>query len=170
MIKEKIEEFEKYYSAYYDKLVSRCSMKERDRFLVEEAVQESFIVFAKKFVLVEKMENIWAWLYVATKYEIKKIRRRVKIYSKYMDKYFDSNLNKMVTTVNDMKAEIIFSKEYLEDLASLMGKEDRKLFNILLYHKLSDSEIAEELGISNKLLSSRKYKLKIKLIELLDRN
>ena len=170
MNQEEIKEYEQCYLKNYNRFVKIFICRDYDRLIIEEAIQEAFISLTKKFhIAKEECPSLEAWLFKAIIYELNHIMRREDTHKKYMDKFFGSNYCSLYTTVYDAMTEIIFSDRYIKSLFETLGVEDKKLLNFLLYSKLSDSEIVSEMGINNKLLSSRKYKLKKKIIDILEK-
>jgi len=156
--------FEQLYERYHRRLLRLALMLGRgDESLAHDAVQGTFIVAAEKLRRVEGEEHLWNWLAQIARQQIARAYRQ-------------RNRNAAIAGTEalsgrDMTAESDMQLEEILDAALLsLDLEERQIIERFYFDRLSHKEIAEQLNISPKAVSSRLERARARLRLLIAKN
>ena len=158
-------QFKEAYKNYYSDIYRFClSYLTNDRSSVEDVVQETFIVLYNKFVSGEEIAYIKAFLLkTAHNLVLKHIRDR---------KHDDVNISldeviEIPSQDEDIDERLSF-EEYSRQISDALSVRDAELFRLRYLENKSLEEIAAQLGISPAAAGTRVYRLKNRLMQILE--
>lgn len=149
--------FQQLYDLYQNRLLRLSLMLTRgDESLAADTVQAVFITAARKLRGAESESHLWHWLARVTRQHIAKAwRQRGK----------DSTLIGMedLPDVADEKAVNSALEENLDAALQMMATDERQLIESFYFDQRSHKEIAEQLNVTPKAVSSRLERAREKL-------
>jgi len=156
--------FRQLYDCYHRRLFCLALVLARgDELLAAETVQSVFITAAKKLRRVGGEQHLWNWLARVARQHLAKSWRRQKK---------DSLMIGMAELPDcaDGTAADSALEESLDAALLTMDEEDRRLIGLFYFDRLSHREIAGQLGLSPKAVSSRLERVREKLRALVAQN
>ena len=155
--------FERLYERYHRRLLRLALMLGRgDELLAHEAVQGTFIVAAGKLRRVDGEEHLWNWLAQVARQQIGRACRQRARDAEVVSAEDLSALT--ATAESDRQLE-----EILDSALAALGQEDRQIIERFYFDRLSHKEIAEQLNITPKAVSSRLERARTALRSLISR-
>lgn len=147
------------YSDMYYSLSAYALSALNDHSLAEEAVQDTFRIASQKVDDLASSENPKGWLVNTLKYVIRNTRRSLSRLNNLVisSLSFDENT---ALSYDDMDVDVMYS--------DLLGNGDYTLLKLIVLHKYTMLEAAEELGISVEACKKRVQRAKNKLRKLLE--
>lgn len=142
------------YEEMYRKLLFYAQQILHDRFLAEEAVQETFRIACTKVKVLESSPNPQGWLFLTLQNAIRNMRRnqnklaQMLIYVSAVD-----GLNQFVDGQADNENPDILYND-------MCGSDDYELIKKFAVNKQPIAEIADELGISPNACKQRIFRAK----------
>jgi RNA polymerase sigma-70 factor (ECF subfamily) len=156
--------FEQLYERYHRRLLRLALMLGRgDESLAHDAVQGTFIVAVEKLRRVDGHEHLWNWLAQVVRQQIARAYRQ-------------RNRNAAIAGTEELfeRAAVAESDTQLEEIldAALLSLdlEERQIIERFYFDRLSHKEIAEQLNISPKAVSSRLERARSRLRLLIAKN
>lgn len=148
------------YAAYSEKIIRFCNIKLKNRIEAEDCVQECFMVFYRRILRGENIENECAFLYKIADNLIKSQWRQ------------DKKLNNIIPL--DDVAEIISAPEitdygnidfdsHAEKIIKALDEKEQHLYQLKYAEKRSIAEISKELNISFDATAKRLSRLRQKV-------
>ena len=158
-------QFKEAYKQYYADVYRFClSYLTDDRETVDDIVQETFIVLYNKYLDGEEVHYTKTFLFkTAHNYILKHIRDK---------KHDDVNISideiiEIPSQNEDMDEKLSF-EEYSKQISSALSRRDAELFRLRYIDNKSLEEIAIELNISLTNAGTRVYRLRKRLILILE--
>jgi RNA polymerase sigma-70 factor (ECF subfamily) len=156
--------FRALYDRYHQRLFRLALVLGRgDESLAQDMVQTVFVTAAKKLRRADSEEHLWNWLARVARQNFAKTWRKQKR---------DPALANLEALADDWPASAepdSFLEEVLEGALKLLDAEERQLIQIFYFDRLSQKEIAEQLGTTPKAVSSRLERAREKLRTLIKR-
>lgn len=134
-----------------------------DESLAQEVVQSVFVIAAKKLRRADSEEHLWNWLARVARQTFAKTWRKQK---------HDPAVVNAEALTDDWPASAepdSFLEEVLENSLKLLDADDRQLIQIFYFDRLTQKQIAEQLGTTPKAISSRLERAREKLRSLIKR-
>jgi RNA polymerase sigma factor (sigma-70 family) len=158
------ESFRLLYDRYHQRLFRLALvLGHGDESLAQDVVQSVFVMAAKKLRRADSDAHLWNWLARVARQNFAKAWRKQRR---------DPALASAEALVEDWPASAepdSFLEEVLDGALKLLDTEDRQLIQIFYFDRLSQKEIAEQLGITPKAVSSRLERAREKLRSLIKR-
>ncbi|HEY2081464.1 MAG TPA: sigma-70 family RNA polymerase sigma factor [Verrucomicrobiae bacterium] len=150
--------FRALYERYHQRLFRFALVLGRgDESLAQDTVQAVFVVAAKKLRRADSEEHLWNWLARIARQQLAKAwrtRRREAV------------MVSVEVLPEDCPATAepdSFLEEVLDGAVKMLDSEERRLIRIFYFDRLSQKEIAEQLGTTPKAISSRLERAREKL-------
>ncbi len=155
--------FERLYERYHRRLLRLALMLGRgDEWLAQEAVQGTFIIAAGKLRRVNGEEHLWNWLAQVARQQIGRTFRQ----QKDATIVGVEELSRLAMTAeSDRQLE-----EILDAALASLDLEERQIIERFYFDRLSQKEIAEQLNITPKAVSSRLERARTGLRSFIARN
>jgi RNA polymerase sigma-70 factor (ECF subfamily) len=151
------EAFRQLYDAYHGRLVRLALVLARgDESLSQEVVQTVFVTAAEKLRRVESEAHLWNWLARVAHQQIARVWRA---------RHRDSavvGVEELPESATSPQPDAALEQCLDAALLELEG-EDRELIERFYFDQLSQKELAEELGVTPKAVSSRLERVREKL-------
>lgn len=144
---DSVEAFREIYSRYWRMVYLLAYKKLNSREVAEELTQNLFVSIWEKRLEVN-IENLRAYLLTALKYSIIKHYRSLLVQGKYLA-HFNGNTQEYENPVEQHIHATDLGKAIKEALAQFPPKT-RQIFELSRYDLLSNRQIAEALGLSEK--------------------
>jgi len=156
--------FEQLYERYHRRLLRLALMLGRgDEFLAREAVQGTFIVAAGKLSHVDCEEHLWNWLAQVARQQIARAcRQRMR---DAMIISTDELSGLAMTAESDRQLE-----EILDAALASLDSDERQIVERFYFDRLSHKEIAEQLNLTPKAVSSRLERTRVTLRSFIAKN
>ena len=152
-----------FYSAYSGKVMEICHRYSKDKAMVDDNFQESFIRIYNKLHLYDlKASNFEGWLYrIVVNVSLRGIQKEKKHISEDVDDY-------EYTIESDLKIDENIEYNELIEMIHSLPEEVAKVFNMYVVEGYSHQEIGETLGIPSGTSKSRLNRAKKQLKEILE--
>ena len=149
--------FEQLYERYHGRLLRLALMLGRgDEWLAQEAVQGTFIVAADKLRRVESEEHLWNWLaQIARQQIIRACRQRQRDAAVVST---EESFEPAMAAESDTQLE-----EILDAALVALDPEERQIIERFYFDRASHKEIADQLQITAKAVSSRLERARARL-------
>ena len=157
------EAYEKYYASIYKFCLSKMK---NDSWSVEDCVQEAFLVFYNRLLRGEEFEFVQAFLFKTASNLIKKRYAQLKKQEKDISL---EEVKKIPSQSADIDDRLTF-EEYSKMISDALSDTDREIFTLRYIEELSITEIANELGLTIKNVSTRLSRMRKRLREIIDNN
>ena len=156
--------FRTLYDRYYQRLFRFALVLARgDESLAQDTVQSAFITAAKKLRRADGEEHLWNWLArVARQQSARAWRKRRRDPAM-------ANAEMLPEDCPAMAQPDSFLEEALDGVLKSLEAEERQLIQVFYFDRLSQKEIAEQLGTTPKAVSSRLERAREKLRALIKR-
>ncbi len=156
--------FRTLYDRYHQRLFRLALVMNRgDEPLAQDLVQSVFIMAAKKLRRIESEEHLWNWLArVARQQCVKTLRKRQR----------DPSIANAEILTDDYLAGAqsdSFLEEALDRALQALETDERRLVETFYFDRLSQKELAEQLGTTPKGVSGRLERAREKLRSLMKR-
>lgn len=159
---DKIIKFTLLYNQHKQRLYNFILKLSGDSMITDDIVQSTFIKFYENFENIKSESSIRAWLFKTARNEFINHYNRSKRTVEYSTSSLQHKKNDLELEVNIELKEI---KEIVLNELNNISNEQREVYLLKEYGGLSYKEISETLGIETKLVKSRLYKVRQKLIE-----
>lgn len=161
--KQADEQLRQAYDTYSEKIARFCNIKLKNRNEAEDCVQECFMVFYKRILRGEEIENTSAFLYKIADNLVKTQWRQ------------DKKANNIVSL--DELAETLVASDIIdcsnidfdscaEKIISILDEKEQLIYKLKYTEGKSIAEIAEELNISFDTTAKRLSRLRQKVKEM----
>lgn len=155
--------FEQLYERYHRRLLRLALMLGRgDESLAQEAVQGTFIVAAGKLRRVDSEAHLWNWLAQVARQQIARACRQRKDDATVVSTEELSGI--AMTAESDRQLE-----EILDAALASLDPEERQIIERFYFDRLSHKEMAEQLDITPKAVSSRLERARTNLRSLISK-
>ncbi len=155
--------FKEAYRNYYTSIYRYCLAKLRDNHLCDDVVQETFIVLYKKLLSGEEIIAVRAFLYrTADNYIRKKYAEKQKSQSFVS---IDEIIN-IPSQKSDVDERLTF-EQYSRQISAALTEREGELFSMRYIEELPIEDIADRLGISVPAATTRLFRMRNKLREIL---
>ena len=144
--------FELLYSKYWYQLYVSANKVLKDESSSEDIIQEVFTSLWKKASTLE-IENLNAYLYQAVKFQVAKKLRAKSNLTDYL-----KNINGLILESHQQIEDKLHYTGLLQKVDGLIGKLPQKCKDVFIlsrYQHLTNSEIADHLGISVKTVENQ---------------
>ena len=149
--------FEQLYERYHRRLLRLALMLGRgDESLAHDAVQGTFIVAAQKLRHVDGEEHLWNWLACVARQQIARVCRQRNRDAAVVNS--EELSGRAMAAESDTRLE-----EILDAALAALDSEEREIIERFYFDRLSQKEIAEQLNITPKAVSSRLERARAKL-------
>ena len=156
--------FRQLYDAYQPRLFRLALVLGRgDDSLAQDAVQAAFVTAAKKLRRAESDVHLWNWLARVARQHISKAWRQQQRDSAVV------HVAELPECAGSLESETMIEKSLDAALVEL-EPEERQLIEQFYFDRLSHQEIAGQLGVTPKAISSRLERAREKLRRLVARN
>jgi RNA polymerase sigma factor (sigma-70 family) len=154
--------FRTLYDRYHQRLFRLALVLGRgDESLAQDMVQSVFVTAAKKLRRADNEQHLWNWLArVARQSFAKTWRQRQRDPAMVSADMIECPVSEEPDS---------FLEEVLEGALKLLDSDERKLIQVFYFDRLSQKEIAEQLGTTPKAISSRLERAREKLRSLIKR-
>jgi RNA polymerase sigma factor (sigma-70 family) len=156
--------FRTLYDRYQQRLFRLALVLGRgDESLAQDMVQSVFVTAAKKLRRADSEEHLWNWLARVARQNFAKTWRQ---------RQHDPAAANAEALTEDWPASAepdSFLEEVLENALRLLDSDEQQLIRIFYFDRLSQKEIAEQLGTTPKAISSRLERAREKLRSLIKR-
>lgn len=157
--------FKEAYKAYYtDVYRFALSYLLKDKDSVEDVVQETFLVLYNKYRKGEEIEHIKAFLFKTANNYIKKKLREISRNSKNVS---IDEITEIPSQSEDLDERLTF-EEYSNQISEALSVRDAELFRLRYIENYSLEEIAASLKISVSAAGTRVYRLRNRLIKIIE--
>lgn len=153
------------YKKYYTDVYRFCmSMLTSDRVAIEDCVQEAFIVLYNKYLDGEEVLFVKALLLKTAKnFVLKHLRDNARIDSALSI----DDIEELMCDSDDIDEKLTF-EEYNRQISAALSERDALLFKLRYIDEYSLQEIAETLDISASVVGTRIFRLKKRLVTILE--
>ena len=157
------QETEEYCREYYLPIYKYCMSRLSNREDTEDAVQETFTVFAAKAHMLEK-EHIKAWLFATAHNMVLKCYRNRQIDNERHDRIAEAS-----EKVHQIEEELVsfYLEKYIGQIYERLNEREKRLFDLCSDGSLSPGQITELMGLEAHTCSMRKKRLKEKCREIM---
>jgi RNA polymerase sigma-70 factor (ECF subfamily) len=156
--------FRTLYDRYHQRLFRFALVLGRgDESLAQDLVQSVFVTAAKKLRRADSEAHLWNWLARVAR------QQSVKIWRKRQRDPAMANAEALSEDVSASAEPDSFLEEVLDGALKMLETEERQLIQIFYFDRLSQKEIAEQLGTTPKAVSSRLERAREKLRLLIKR-
>jgi RNA polymerase sigma-70 factor (ECF subfamily) len=156
--------FRTLYDRYHQRLFRFALVLGRgDESLAQDLVQSVFVTAAKKLRRADSEPHLWNWLARVAR------QQSAKIWRKRQRDPAMANAEALSEDVSASAEPDSFLEEVLDGALTMLETEDRQLIQIFYFDRLSQKEIAEQLGTTPKAVSSRLERAREKLRLLIKR-
>jgi len=156
--------FQQLYDVYQQRLFRFTLMLARgDELLAQEVVQSVFLTAAKKLRHAENEAHLWNWLARIARQHVTKNWRQER------RNPAATNLEELPECADGVKSDAMLEK-HLDAALLEMSAEERQLIEGFYFDRLSHKEIAGQLNLTPKAVSSRLERAREKLRQLIIRN
>jgi RNA polymerase sigma-70 factor (ECF subfamily) len=156
--------FRTLYDRYHQRLFRFALVLGRgDESLAQDLVQSVFVTAAKKLRRADSEAHLWNWLARVARQQSTKIWRK---------RQRDPAMASAEALSEDVSASAepdSFLEEVLDGALTMLEAEERQLIQIFYFDRLSQKEIAQQLGTTPKAVSSRLERAREKLRLLIKR-
>lgn len=150
--------FRKLYERYHQRLFRFTLVLSRgDESLAQDTVQSVFLTAAKKLRRADGEEHLWNWLARVARQQLAKAWRKQQR-DPAIAHAEELSEDCLVTAEPDP-----FLERVLDRALEMLEPDERQLVQIFYFDRLSQKEIAEQLGITPKAVSSRLERAREKL-------
>ncbi|MFL6145381.1 MAG: sigma-70 family RNA polymerase sigma factor [Labedaea sp.] len=156
------EAFAAMYDRYADRLYDFCASVLRDRLDAEDAVQDTFVLVARRLGQLNDPERLRPWLYaVARSVALRRTRARKRV-------VLDTEVDDMADpgTGPHRAAELADLRALVWSAAAGLSERDRALLDLHLRQGLEGAELGEAMGVS----TSHAYVLLTRLRDQVERS
>ena len=156
--------FRTLYDRYHQRLFRFALVLGRgDESLAQDLVQSVFLTAAKKLRRADSEAHLWNWLArVARQQSVKTWRKRQRDPAM-------ANTEALSEDVSASAEPDSFLEEVLDAALKMMEAEEQQLIQVFYFDRLSQKEIAEQLGTTPKAVSSRLERAREKLRLLINK-
>ncbi|HLU89689.1 MAG TPA: RNA polymerase sigma-70 factor [Cyclobacteriaceae bacterium] len=144
--------FSEIYSRYWKKMFTVAANKTGNQEEAEELVQDIFVSLWERRESLEVTVSLNAYLAVSVKYQVIKILARRHLYRKYTRQNLDRGFD--ISNVTNEWLEFEELRERLESLVDNLPPKCRTIFKLSREQGLSQKQIAESCGISEKTVEA----------------
>ena len=149
--------FEQLYERYHRRLLRLALMLGRgDETLAHDAVQGTFIAAAEKLRRVDGEEHLWNWLAQVARQQIARVYRQRNRDTTIAGS--EELIERAAAAESDTRLE-----EILDAALVSLDLEERQIIERFYFDRSSHKEIAEQLGLTPKAISSRLERARAKL-------
>jgi RNA polymerase sigma-70 factor (family 1) len=155
--------FNEIYSRYSLRLYYQANQMLRDQEAAKDLVQELFITLWGSAVQLKPDINLAGYLYVAVRNRVFKLIEKGKVRNDYLSaiaKYATEISTQTMDELNEKELQLILQREI-----DLLPPRMREIFEMSRQQNLSHSEIALQLGISDKTVKKQINKV-LKILRL----
>jgi RNA polymerase sigma-70 factor (ECF subfamily) len=157
--------FDQLYERYHRRLLRLALMLGRgDEFLAHEAVQGTFIVAAEKLRRVDGEAHLWNWLAQIARQQIGRACRQRKRDAAVLG---EEELSERAMTAAESDTRL---EEILDVALASLDLEERQIIERFYFDRLSQKELAKQLNITPKAVSSRLERARARLRLLIAKN
>jgi RNA polymerase sigma-70 factor (ECF subfamily) len=152
--------FVQLYAQYHSRLLRLAIMLGRgDDYLAQDAVQAAFVIAAAKLRAVEGADHLWNWLAQIVRQQIVKADRRQPV-----DGFAGiEELSVLTGRETDSRLE-----EIVDAALQALEPDERVIIERFYFDRLSHKQLAEELQVTTKAVSSRLERARAKLRALIN--
>ncbi|KTD88336.1 RNA polymerase sigma factor [Paenibacillus etheri] len=136
--------------------------------IAEECTQNTFLEARKQIVKLQTHPNVEGWLYVTAKNLVRNSYRGMYIKRKH-EIVFDDKIQ-LFSDDNELAAcleETYDIKELSEKVLSVLSEDENNLYNDYFRDRMSILELAEKYHISSTAVTTRIYRVKKKLTNVI---
>ena len=156
--------FRTLYDRYHQRLFRFALVLGRgDESLAQDLVQSVFVTAANKLRRADSEAHLWNWLARVAR------QQSAKIWRKRRRDPAMANTEALSENVSASADPDSFLEEVLDGALTMLETEERQLIQIFYFDRLSQKEIAEQLGTTPKAVSSRLERAREKLRLLIKR-
>ena len=149
--------FEQLYERYHRRLLRLALMLARgDELLAHDAVQGTFIVAAQKLCRVDGEFHLWNWLAQVARQQIARVCRQRNRDAAIVNR--EESSGHAMAEESDTRLE-----ETLDAALAALDSTERQIVERFYFDRLSQKQIAEQLNITPKAVSSRLERARAKL-------
>jgi RNA polymerase sigma factor (sigma-70 family) len=156
--------FRTLYDRYHQRLFRFALVLARgDESLAQDTVQSVFVTAAKKLRHADSEEHLWNWLARVARQQFTKAWRKQQ---------HEPAIASTEILPEDCPATVqpdSFLEEVLDGALKMLDAEEQRLIQVFYFDRLSQKEIAEQLGTTPKAVSSRLERAREKLRSLIKR-
>ena len=156
----------KHYDALFLKAVKYASSKSGLQDAVEDSVQETFLIAAKKYKELQGHPDIGGWLYLTCIYILKNIHSVYMNREKHEAYSMDDETKPEVKDPRDRMAEYEAEENFrqlLKRIYSLLSRKQKGIFKAYFVNEQSIDEIAEQNGSTIQAIKGIIYRIRNRL-------
>ncbi len=157
------EQLRQAYDTYYEKIARFCNIKLKNRNEAEDCVQECFMVYYKRILRGEEIENTGAFLYKIADNLIKTQWRQDKKANNLIPL---EDLAETLAATDVADYSDIDYDSCAEKIIKILDEKEQQLYKLKYTDQKSIAEIAEELNISFDATAKRLSRLRQKVKEM----
>jgi len=148
--------FEHAFEQYWARLYHHALRKLNDQELAEDLVQECFIVLWNNCEILLKPDELGKYLYGVLRHKILDVFRKDQVRLRYADRF--ASLPKEFADSADKRIILSELQKVIDDELALMPARMVEIYRLKREQKLSTSEIAQMLGISEQTVKNQSYR------------
>lgn len=161
-------EFQTIYEEYYETVYMTVHNVLKERTLVHDGIQETFIKIYRHLEKIKGLENKKAWIVTISKNTALDLYRKQKKRNEYnVEDVYIRNEERNASHIEE-NHEIEEENRWFMEKMKKLKKEDREIIELKYFQGLSEKEIAKAMDIKEGTVKSRLYRAKEKLKNLLD--
>jgi RNA polymerase sigma-70 factor (ECF subfamily) len=165
--------YEHLCNQYFERIYSYCKrlVKGQAQFMdfVEDCTQNTFLEARKQISHLLKHPNVEGWLYTTARNLINKSYRSMYVKKRHevmMDKNIASNLMEFDHELGDLFNSIVDLDSLCADILSQLNAHESDLYRDYYKNNMSISELAKKYDVSATAITTRIYRLKKKIKNL----
>jgi RNA polymerase sigma-70 factor (ECF subfamily) len=156
--------FRALYERYHARLFRFTLVLSRgDELLAQDTVQLVFLTAAKKLRQADGEEHLWNWLARVARQQLAKAWKKHRREASFL------NAEELAGDYPATAAPDSFLEEVLDGALQMLEAEERQLVQNFYFSRLSQKELAEQLGTTPKAISSRLERAREKLRSIIRR-
>lgn len=152
--------------SFYDDVFSYITFLTRDKEWAKDLTQDTFLKALKSLHTLKDTSKVKGWLFsIARNSYLTEVKKRKKV---VFVELFEELVDVQILTPEQMYL-LREKEEWWNGICSTLNDEEKKIFNLRVDEKYSHEEIAEQLGIKPGAVRVKFHRLRIKLINLLEK-
>jgi RNA polymerase sigma-70 factor, ECF subfamily len=156
--------FRALYDRYHQRLFRFALVLGRgDESLAQDVVQSVFVTAARKLRRVDGEEHLWNWLARVTRQQFTRAWRKRQQDTALV---YAESLSDDCAAIGEPDS---FLEEVLDGALKMLDDEERRLIQVFYFERASQKDIAEQMAITPKAVSSRLERAREKLRSLIKR-
>ncbi|WP_316825588.1 RNA polymerase sigma-70 factor [Pedobacter miscanthi] len=148
--------FEQAFEKYWAQLYHHALRKLNDQEMAEDLIQECFVVLWNNAEMLDRENELQSYLYGILRHKILDVFRKDEVRLRYADGFAKKPQNYALAPDEELIAGEL--QKIIDDELSLMPPRMVEIYHLKRELRLSVSQIAEKLGISEQTVKNQSYR------------